>query len=765
MYSGLTSQQVKEKQRIGKVNFRQSNSSRSVKEIVSSCVFTYFNFVNIVLFCFVLLTGKIQNGLFIFTVIINTCIGMYQQIKSKKMLDSLSILAKNKVSVKRDGNWIEILPEEIVEEDCLRLQVGMQIPCDCVVEEGILEVDESSLTGESNTIEKDAGDKVFAGTIICAGSGIVKVLQVGKECEIQKIIEVAGKEKRAESVLHKNLDTLIRIISVCIIPAGIILFVSQYYFSKMSWDEAILKTVAAIVGMIPEGLVVLTSAALAISIIRLSKKNVLVHDLFSIESLARVDTVCFDKTGTLTTGNMLVTEVIAQNVFSMQEIQDVMGSYVSNIDSPNATDCALIHYFKANQKYELVEELPFSSSRKYAAQQFKNFGTVYVGATSFLFPNHKKIIENSKIYANQGKRVLGIGFSKHPILKEKLPDDLTILAYIIIEDEMRTNAKQIITYFKEQNVQVKVISGDDPRTVSALASVAGIENAEQAIDLSTTTLPIEEIVKNYTVFGRVKPHEKMQLIEELQRQGKDVLMSGDGVNDVAAMKIADVSVTVGEGSDAAKNIANIVLLDNDFSAIPNVINEGRRVINNITRASSMYLVKTVFSILISIYIILKSESYPFLPIHLTLLSAIGVGIPTFLLQLEPSFERISGNFLKQAFMHALPSSISIFITAIVCLFLKHYFSIGTTRFFGILVLLTGYVYLYTLYRVYRPLTKLRVLVFSAMACILCFALLLFGDMLYVSYHLKDLWILVFGIVGEMVLVNVIAKFEKLFERN
>lgn len=764
MYNGLSSQQVKEKLSAGKWNKKTNNSSRSIKEIVSSCIFTYFNFINVVLFCFVLLTGKLRNGLFIFTVIINSCIGIYQQIKSKKLLDRLSIMAENKVHVKRDGSWIEISPEEIVEEDCLKLQAGMQIPCDCIVEDGSLEVDESSLTGESNLLEKHQKDLVLAGTIVHAGSAIVKVDKVGEECEIHQIIAAAGKENRAESVLQKNLDKIIHIISVCIIPAGILLFCSQYFLSKMAWDEALLKMVAAVVGMIPEGLVVLTSAALAISIIRLSKRMVLVQDLFSIESLARVDTVCFDKTGTLTTGNMLVTDLVCKKDCKRKYVEEIMGSYLKDTENPNSTDKALLKYFQVNQNYKILDSLAFSSTRKYAAKYLEDCGAIYVGAPVFLFPNNHEVRDDIQSYIHQGKRVIAIGYSKKTIEKDILPDNLRVLAYVVIQDEMRTNAKQIVEYFKKQNVMIKVISGDDAATVSALAAIAGIAHAENAIDVSSTTLSIDEIASQYTVFGRVRPQEKMELIEALQRQGKHVLMSGDGVNDVAAMKVADVSVTVGEGSDAAKNTANIVLLNNDFSAIPHVVDEGRRVINNITRASTMYLVKTVFSILISIYVVLKLETYPFLPIHLTLLSAIGVGIPTFLFQLEPSFERISGDFIKQSFKKALPSSIAIFVTAILCLFLKQYHMIDMARFFGILVLLTGYVYLITLYRVYSPLTKLRVFILCSMACILFIALFKFSDMLYVSYHFRDLWILLCGLLLEPALIYCVGRLEDVYEK-
>ena len=404
MYSGLTTKQVEERIQQNLTNGRSKNTSRTNKTIICSNIFTYFNFVNIILFVFVLLTGKLKNGLFIGTVIFNTSVGIYQQIKSKKLLDQLSILAETKVRVKRNEQWVEILPEDIVVDDLISLHVGMQVPVDGIVLRGQVEIDESTLTGESKPIEKKSNDVVYAGGMIVSGNIEIKVTKVGEACAIRQIVSDASKESYVSSSLRNDLDKIIRSISYIIIPVGILLFLTQYYFIHLSWDSALLKTIAAIVGMIPEGLIVLTSIALAVSSIRLSKKSVLVQDLFSIESLARVDMVCFDKTGTLTTGNMQVDQVVYFNGMNENAFLSLMQSYLNDEINPNATSRALIHYFSKGNQYSIQETLSFSSSRKYAAKTLNDYGTIYVGAYSFLFSEYDESVLNQiNTYTKEGK--------------------------------------------------------------------------------------------------------------------------------------------------------------------------------------------------------------------------------------------------------------------------------------------------------------------------------------------------------------------------
>jgi cation-transporting P-type ATPase E len=765
MYTGLTTRQVNERIQNHQQNERSKKITKSNVEIIRSNIFTYFNFVNVVLFAFVLMTGKLKNGLFLGTVIFNAFVGIYQQVKSKRLLDKLSILAETKVKVRRDNEWKEIFPEEIVVDDDILLPIGVQILVDGAVLEGKAEVDESALTGESKQIEKNVGDEVYAGTFITSGNIEVKVTRVGKDCSVHKIIEDASKESRAESILHQDLEKIIKKISFVIVPAGIFLYCTQYFFVHMTWDNTLLKTIAALVGMIPEGLVVLTSIALAVSSIRLSKDSVLVQDLFSIESLARVDTACFDKTGTLTTGNMVVDHI---ECFDIQEevLKEVLGSYLNDEENPNPTSAALMNYFQVNNKYSIKDTLAFSSKRKYAAKYLEGYGSIYVGAYSYLFlEQDEKITSKIEKYAKEGKRVIIVGKSNDSIHKDELPNDLKLVSIIVIQEEMRSNAKEIIEYFQKENGKVYIISGDDPVTVSSLAKVAGVKDAERYVDLSKNTLSMDEVVKKYVIFGRVKPEEKKQLVLALKKEGHHILMTGDGVNDVPALKVADVSVSIGEANDAAKNNASIILLDNDFSRIPAIVDEGRRVINNISRASSMYLVKTTFSILLAIYVIICREAYPFLPIHLTLISAIGVGIPTFILQMEPSFERIQGNFLKNAFLKSLPSSISVFLTAMLCICLKKNLGYDEMTFYGLFVFLTAYIYLITLSRVYRPMTRYRFLVIFSMCMLLVLSLLFAKNMISVSYHWVDAWVFMLGIIIEPILIFLLRSgIEKLADQ-
>ena len=758
MYSGLTTKQVEERIQQNLTNGRSKNTSRTNKTIICSNIFTYFNFVNIILFVFVLLTGKLKNGLFIGTVIFNTSVGIYQQIKSKKLLDQLSILAETKVRVKRDGQWIEILPEDIVVDDLISLHVGMQVPVDGIVLRGQVEIDESTLTGESKPIEKKSNDVVYAGGMIVSGNIEIKVTKVGEACAIRQIVADASKESYVSSSLRNDLDKIIRSISYIIIPVGILLFLTQYYFIHLSWDSALLKTIAAIVGMIPEGLIVLTSIALAVSSIRLSKKSVLVQDLFSIESLARVDMVCFDKTGTLTTGNMQVDQVVYFNGMNENAFLPLMQSYLNDEINPNATSRALIHYFSKGSQYSIQETLSFSSSRKYAAKTLNDHGTIYVGAYSFLFSEcDESVINQINIYTKKGKRVLAVCSSKRSIQKDVLPNDLKLIALIVIQDELRSNAKELISYFKKQDVKICILSGDDARAVSSLAKQIGIEYAEDYVDYSLCDESIDTMVKKYHIFGRVTPEGKKKLIQAFQKEGHHILMNGDGVNDVPSMKVADVSVSIGAANDAAKNNANIILLNNDFSEIPSIVDEGRRVINNISRASSMYFVKTTFSILLAIYVIFGRQSYPFLPVQLTLISAIGVGIPTFFLQMEPSFERIHDKFILHSYLNSLPSSICVFITAFVCVTLKQNFGFDDTRFSGLFVLLTGIVYIITLFKVYHPLTKNRFFVIGCMTILLLFSLFCFQNVFSVSFHWNDVWIFVICILLEGIGIYLLTK--------
>lgn len=746
MYKGLTKQEVDEKISQGLTNHRDLHMTRSYEEIIRSNTLTYFNIVNAVLFVFVLITGHLRNGMFFITIIVNALIGIYQEIKAKKLLEKMEIMVTTRVPVCRDGEWQEITTEEIVEGDLIRLDIGLQIPADCVLLDGYLEVDESMLTGESEHVSHQKDEEVSAGTICMAGSANARVIRVGKACASSRIMEEAGRYSKVRSELNANLNRLLRIVSIAIIPTGAILYATQYWIIGLTWQDAVLKTVAAVVGMIPEGLVVLTSIALAVSTMRLSRRSVLVQDLFSIESLARVDTLCLDKTGTLTKGTMKVSDMKPLLDYRRGYAEGVLCSFMAAEENPNMTSQAMMAYFGKAETFHIDSYLPFSSARKYTAAHLQGEGTFFLGAVGFLFPKGCPAANRYlREYTSKGCRVLILARSQCEEFPEKgMPEDLDPVAMIAITDVLRDNVREIMEYFQKQDVTLKVISGDDAATVSSLAVQAGIPDGERYVDMSKAEGPYGRLTERYAVFGRVTPDQKKALIEAMQANGHTVAMTGDGVNDVPALKTADVSVAMAAGSSAAKDSANVVLLDNDFAHMPDIVDEGRRVINNITRAASMYLVKTVFSILLSFYVILLRQEYPFLPVHLSLISAVGVGIPTFLLQMEPSFERVGRGFFRGAFRNAVPAAVTVFLTAVFCQLIRFFFHVSIERYYGIFVALTGYIYLYTLFRVYYPPTKMRLAVIPAMGILLALVLIFIPDVFSVRFEMADLAFIAVG---------------------
>lgn len=765
MYSGLTSEEVLSRKEEGLVNTRREKASSSLKTIIRTHALTYFNIVNLCLFGIVFMTGHLHNGLFILTVVFNTLLGISQELKAKKLLAQMSIMIETQIDVKRDGQWTKIRDDEIVIDDLIQLYTGLQIPVDAEILEGTLEINESLLTGESDNVRKTVGEHIYAGTFITSGRVYAKVLRVGDNRSASVIMMDAEKLKKNSSRLRKELDGLIKLISVAIIPTGFYLYLTQIGRSGMSETDAALKTVAAIVGMIPEGLVVLTSAALIVSTIRLSKRMVLVQDLFSVESLARVDTLCLDKTGTLTTGKMRIVKVLMFPQTEKDKVTAVIRSILYNEKDANATSRAMIRYFGQKEIYKKTGVIPFSSDRKYAVYALEGQGTYWLGASQFLFPEGNEAVEQvSKDIAAQGRRMIVLACSKQTEVSEQLPDDLMPEAIMCFSDTLRENAREIMSYFVKQDVTVKVISGDDPATVSAMAVAAGIPDGDKYIDLSKGSPDFDEAVRNYTVFGRVLPNQKKELVLALQKAGHTVAMTGDGVNDVPALKTADVSVAVASGASAARDSADIVLLDNDFAGMPSIVDEGRRVINNITRASSMYLVKTVFSVLLSIYVIITALPYPFVPIQLTLISTVGVGLPTLLLQLEPSFERVTGRFLQTALRKSIPSAIAVMLTVLFSLLLKKAFSLSEESYSGIVVCLTGFIYLYTLRKVYSPPTFYRTAVLVMMAVILAGAIFVASDILSVKLIWSDFLIIVPGCIILPVLISQIDRFYAGVER-
>ena len=775
--TGLTNEQVQQRIEEGKINVNENPNTRSYKQIVRENVLTFFNFLNLALMIMVLLVGSYKNSMFMGIIVINTVIGIIQEVRAKKTLDKLAILTESKAVVLREGKKWSISTEKLVLDDILFLKTGDQVPADARVLEGSIEVNESLLTGESDNLQKNEGDELFSGSFVTSGEACCQVIHVGKDNYASQITSEAKEFKRHNSELRNSLNAILKTISVIIVPMGMLLFYKQYYIAGNGIRDAVVNMVAAVLGMIPEGLVLLTSVALTLGALTLTRKNTLVQELYCIETLARVDTLCLDKTGTITAGTMCVeqvqpyvegmeikapdganvsesestingaegetkelTELAASEIqgaentgltvsgaqleLTMGEIERVMANMMSVLKDKNATADALHKRFSRRTDMPVDHCIPFSSDRKYSGVAFKEEGTYLMGAAQFLFPDgNEDLMKQCSAYGKEGLRVLVLAHSPNLNQENGLPEGLKPVALFMLTDIIRDNAPETLAFFKDQGVDLKVISGDDPVTVSAIAKKAGLENADKYIDATTITTPedMERAVAECSVFGRVTPQQKKEMVLALQKQKHTVAMTGDGVNDVLALKEADCSVVMAEGSDAAKNIANVVLMDSNFAAMPEIVNQGRRVVNNIRTAASMFLIKTIFSVLLCLITIFWGDSYPFEPIQMSLISACAVGIPTFLLAQENNFNKIESGFLRYVFMNAFPAAVTItgcvFTIMLVCQNVYHSNVMLSTACF----LVTGWNYMAALKTVYAPLSRYRKIIIYGMQFIFFFA--------------------------------------------
>lgn len=775
--TGLTNEQVQQRIEEGKINVNENPNTRSYKQIVRENVLTFFNFLNLALMIMVLLVGSYKNSMFMGIIVINTVIGIIQEVRAKKTLDKLAILTESKAVVLREGKKWSISTEKLVLDDILFLKTGDQVPADARVLEGSIEVNESLLTGESDNLQKNEGDELFSGSFVTSGEACCQVIHVGKDNYASQITSEAKEFKRHNSELRNSLNAILKTISVIIVPMGMLLFYKQYYIAGNGIRNAVVNMVAAVLGMIPEGLVLLTSVALTLGALALTRKNTLVQELYCIETLARVDTLCLDKTGTITAGTMCVeqvqpyvegmeikapdganvsesestingaegetkelTELAASEIqgaentgltvsgaqleLTMGEIERVMANMMSVLKDKNATADALHKRFSRRTDMPVDHCIPFSSDRKYSGVAFKEEGTYLMGAAQFLFPDgNEDLMKQCSAYGKEGLRVLVLAHSPNLNQENELPEGLKPVALFMLTDIIRDNAPETLAFFKDQGVDLKVISGDDPVTVSAIAKKAGLENADKYIDATTITTPedMERAVAECSVFGRVTPQQKKEMVLALQKQKHTVAMTGDGVNDVLALKEADCSVVMAEGSDAAKNIANVVLMDSNFAAMPEIVNQGRRVVNNIRTAASMFLIKTIFSVLLCLITIFWGDSYPFEPIQMSLISVCAVGIPTFLLAQENNFNKIESGFLRYVFMNAFPAAVTItgcvFTIMLVCQNVYHSNVMLSTACF----LVTGWNYMAALKTVYAPLSRYRKIIIYGMQFIFFFA--------------------------------------------
>ncbi|MEB1813048.1 HAD-IC family P-type ATPase [Adlercreutzia mucosicola] len=733
---GLTSAEAQARVAEGLSNADAGVKTRSIGRIVRENLCTLFNFVNVVLAVLVALTGSYKNMLFMLVIVINAIIGIVQEIRSKRMTDRLAIVVASKASVLRDGTFRTMALADIVRDDIIRLGRGDQVPADCRVVEGGCKADESLLTGESKLVPKAIGDELLSGSFISAGSVLAQVVRVGAESYAARITAEAKQHKAVNSEIMTSVNGIIKYVSIVIFPLGALLFARQFLGQHIPWDAATLSTVSALVGMIPEGLILLTSTVLAVAVIRLSRLQVLVQQLYCIETLARVDVLCLDKTGTITTGKMEVAKVAVVEDLANGEgphipgegaeqgsdtnssatpdaapgsdpaahLSRILASLAASDRDPNDTAQAIQAYFAdTTDLLAPARVIPFSSETKFSGAVFQDGRAYVMGAAQFVLADAPSILERIRPQLEAltaDNRVLLVAEVDDFAADGAVEGAPAPLGFVCIRDQIRPTAAQTIGYFIEQGVTLKVISGDDPRTVAGIAGKVGIPHADQYVDATTlaTDEAIAEAIGRYSVFGRVRPEQKKAFVQALQQQGHTVAMTGDGVNDVLALKASDCSVAMAAGSDAARNVAQLVLVDNDFASMPHVVAEGRRSINNLQRSASLFLVKTLLSTGAATLFVFLPWQYPFEPIQMTLISAFTIGLPSFVLALEPNHDLVRGHFLRNCITRSIPGAICG-LASIVALCAIGYGAIGlaydqvstlcvlTVAFIGVLLIL------------------------------------------------------------------------------
>ena len=633
----LTSEEVKN----AKKNISVIKPYKTTKEIIFSNIFTFFNAMNLVLAAFIATTLRFENMLFLGVIAINTAIGIYQEVRSKNALEELSLLGRNKYRVNRDNEIIEVDSEEIVLGEYLHLNLGDQVPVDAEIIEGSIEVDESLLTGESDNIYKTTGNELMSGSNVVSGSCLVKVTAVGGDSYINKLAKSTKEFKKYPSKLRDYMDRILKVISVLLVPVAIMLYVRGASLGR-GYTDIVLSSAGALVGMIPEGLILLVSVSLAVAAMKLAKKKVLVQELYCVETLARVDVLCFDKTGTITTGNMNVVEID-------EKVASELSSYLAYFEDENATSRALKNYLTCEKKWDVDEIGAFSSKNKYSYIQLKEGGTYFFGAYEFL-GFEEGMTEYYESLKQQGYRILSLAYTDE---KVTTPSNMKLTGHVVLSDEIKANTKETFKYFESQGVAVKIISGDNHIAVLGVAKKAGFKEDARAVDMTKVTEEnFESVVLENDIFGRVTPDQKQRMVEILQKNGKTVAMSGDGVNDVLALKKSDISFAMNGATSAAKSVSNIVFLTNDFAVFYDILMEGRRVINNIQKVASLFLTKTFFSIVFAVISVLFAFEFAFIPIQFTIISAITIGVPSFFLTFESNKEKVSNNFMRDILTNA-----------------------------------------------------------------------------------------------------------------
>ena len=732
---GLTDEQVLQRIENGQINKVEDDKTRTNWEIIRDNVCTLFNLFNLLIAIALISVKAYTNLAYMLIIIVNIVIGIVQEIHARNLVQKLSVLKVSKATVVRNGKEKEINIDEIVLDDVIILDSGKQICADSVVLDGEVEVNESLLTGESDTILKQKGDKLLSGSYVVSGKCHSKVEKVGKDNFAAQITSETKKYKRAESELVNSMKKVTNFTSFVIIPVGIILFVQAYFFRNVDITNSVVSTAAALLGMLPKGLMLLITISLATGVIKLAKKRVLVQDLYSVETLAHIDTLCLDKTGTITEGRMKVDNVKVYNEKCMpHSIQKMMTAFVNEMTDNNATFMALKDYYQGEDKFEVADTMAFSSERKWSSISFKNEGSIVLGAPERLIEKSKMEMPKEIIDAQKaGRRMLFIAFTNKVISDEKLPE-LEIVAAITLDDPLRKNAKEMLGFFKKQNVDIKVISGDNPLTVSSIAKKAGLESYDAYIDLSTISSDdeIPELVDKYSVFARVMPHQKSLIVKALQEKGHSVAMTGDGVNDVVALKQADCSITLPEASDIARQVSQIVLLNSDFSVLKDVLMEGRRVVNNITNVARIFFIKTIYSMLLSLFNIITNTAFPFIPIQITLIDLVIEGYTSFFLSFKENSKPIKGTFLRTVIKNAMPYALAIIVSIIILTFTRQGLNLNVEEAETVMYLAIGGISVFAVIEACRPFTKISTFLCTTTALGYLFAVFLFKNLLHLA---------------------------------
>lgn len=778
---GLTGSEVEQRIALGLTNKINTNTDKTTLEIVLSNVCTYFNLIFLIISILLIVVGSFRNLTFLPVIIGNTVIGIVQELRAKKTLEKMKFLSAPHSDVIRDGELQNVLSEELVKDDIILLTAGKQICADALVISGNIQVNESLLTGESDEIEKNTGSKLLSGSFVVSGECYAKLEKVGEESYISKLSTQAKTMKSKEqSEMIRHINLIVKVVGIVIIPIGAVLFLQSFYVNGDTLRKSVTSTVAAVLGMIPEGLYLLTTVALAISTMKLATKKVLLHDMKSIETLARVDVLCVDKTGTITEPDMKVEDVFlckgVNSSIDYSDFEKLLFSYALASKDNNATMQALKEY--ANKKGikraldAAVKVLPFSSSLKYGSITFEE-GCYILGAPEIILKDNFISFENEILaYTEKGSRVLLFAKYDGSDIEDGIKGKVTSIGFIAFANPIRENAVDTFNYFKSQGVSIKVISGDNPLTVSQIASRAGIENAENYIDASLldTDKKIQEAISFYTVFGRVTPKQKQKLVKALQADGHTVAMTGDGVNDILAMKDADCSVAMASGSEAATHAAQVVLLDSDFAHMPNLVYEGRRVVNNIERSASLFLVKNIFSLLLAVLSAVFMFTYPLEPAQISFVSMFTIGIPGFLLALEPNKNRIKGSFIKNVLIKALPGGLTDVIAVFALVVFGEVFEISTDSIGTVATMVMSVVGFMILIKISYPLDLRKyIIIFLNVA-----GLIFTGIFLRKLFALTDLsgisilLMLTFGFVAESLFRNMTVLVEKiqiLLEKN